>query len=100
MPNHNSKRMALQVLQREPDFLEIRSPLSDAAPNTTGTVCPLLAEKGLTGLLTIPSGSPDRATTTVPEKPFIAVTENVTGALAAPCMSDNEVEDNVMVKSA
>jgi hypothetical protein len=55
------------------------------APMITETVCPVLMEKGLGGLLVTPAGTPESVTCTLPEKPFTPVTLALTGALELPC---------------
>jgi hypothetical protein len=71
----------------------------DEAPKITEVICPAITKKGLAGLLVTPAGTPVRVICTLPENPFSALTETVTGALALPCATLSVAEETAIEKS-
>jgi hypothetical protein len=55
-----------------------------AAPKTTDWFPPAVTLNGLAGFDVTPAGTPAKLICTLPLKPFVPVTEMVTGALVAP----------------
>jgi hypothetical protein len=60
-------------------------------PNTTGVTSPGAIEKGLTGYVSTPEGTPLNEICTEPVKLFCPVTEMLTGELVEPCGTETEL---------
>jgi hypothetical protein len=56
-------------------------------------------EKGLTGLLVTPAGTPESVNRTLPENPFNPVALTLIGALELPCAMLTAVVERPIVKS-